>query len=133
MLPPPLAAACRCLRPVCVSLLGLLCRDVVAISSAIVFLHRFYSTKSIVRNDPFVRPAAVDLPPLPCRLPPAPSALRPPLPQSCCTAFASTALPPAPALPAVLPHATSPCLHLPGHPLVCAAVCGGVLVPGRQG
>ncbi|PRW33321.1 cyclin-T1-3-like isoform X1 isoform A [Chlorella sorokiniana] len=28
--------------------------DIVAISSAIVFLHRFYATKSIVRNDPFL-------------------------------------------------------------------------------
>jgi cyclin T len=35
-------------------LLPLLRRDIVAISSAIVFLHRFYATKSIVRNDPFL-------------------------------------------------------------------------------
>ena len=32
------------------------CRDTLATCSAIVFLHRFYATKSLVRNDPFVSP-----------------------------------------------------------------------------
>lgn len=43
--------AANCGRPV---LLSLLCSDITGVYTALVFFHKFYEAKSLVRNDPFV-------------------------------------------------------------------------------